>query len=148
MGEAEALVPGTHSDETKRVTGTNSEVGPLEAQVLRTVAELPPPVTVREVCDALGREGYFAYQGVLNCMNRLAKKGILTRRRQGNAFVFRAAVDLEELTAQVVSNILSHMSRQPDRVICRLLDIDPDIGETEIEELRQRVRAMGQKRKG
>lgn len=129
------------------IVGIEKGIGPLEAQVMRTIAQLPAPVTVRDVCDAMAREGYFAYQGVLNCMNRLARKGILERAKQGTAFTYRPLVDLEELAAQVVSNVLGHMGGHRDRVICRVLDIDPEIGAEEIAELRSKVRAMARKKK-
>jgi len=130
------------------IIGIDKGVGPLEAQVLRAIADLPAPITVRQVCDALAKDGYFAYQGVLNCMNRLVRKGILTRDKQGVAFVYEPAVDLEALAAKVVSNVLQHMGGELDRVVCRVLDIDPDIGATQVAALRRRVRAMGKRPRG
>ena len=129
------------------VVGIDKGLGPLEAQVVRAISGLSPPVTVRAVCDALERDGYFAYQGVLNCMNRLVRKGILERAKHGSSFVYRPLVELEELAAQVVTNVLDHMGGEPDRVICRVLDIDPDVGTEEIAELRRRVRAMARRAK-
>ena len=129
------------------IVGIDKGLGPLEAQVLRAVSEIGRPVTVREVCDHLAKEGYFAYQGVLNCMNRLVRKGILERAKHGGSFVYRPLVEIEELAAQVVTNVLDHMGGKPDRVICRVLDIDPDVGAEEIAELRRRVRAMARRAK-
>lgn len=57
------------------IVGIEKGIGPLEAQVVRTISQLSIPVSVREVCDEMARDGYFAYQGVLNCMNRLAVEG-------------------------------------------------------------------------
>lgn len=128
------------------IIGVEKGIGPLEAQVLRAMAGLPPPVTVRDVCDALSRDGYFAYQGVLNAMNRLARKGILERRKQGNAFIYRPLIELEELTAEVVGNVLAHMGGKLDRVFCRLFGMDPDIGERELAKLRRKVRASARTR--
>ncbi|MCJ7821868.1 MAG: BlaI/MecI/CopY family transcriptional regulator [Armatimonadetes bacterium] len=124
------------------IVGIEKGIGPLEAQVVRTISQLTVPVSVREVCDEMARDGYFAYQGVLNCMNRLARKGILEREKQGTAFLYRPLVNLEDLAAEVVSNVLGHMGGQRDRVICRVLDIDPDVGAEEIAELRRKVQDM------
>lgn len=124
------------------IVGIGKGLGPLEARIMRTIAELPVPVTVREVCDALARDGYFAYQGVLNSMNRLARKGILQRTRRGSAFTYAPLIELEELAAQVVVNVLDHMGGQMDRVICRVLNIDPNSGAEEIAQLRRRVREI------
>ena len=127
------------------IVGIDKGIGPLEARVVRAVSELSPPATARDVCDTLGRDGYFAYQGVLNCMNRLVRKGILGREKQGPAYAYRLAVTLDELTAEVVSNVLGHMGGELERVICRVLEIDPDIGAEQIAALRERVRAMARK---
>ncbi len=129
------------------IIGIDKGVGPLEAQVLRALSGLTPPVTVREVCDALAKKGYFAYQGVLNCMNRLVQKGILERVKRGNTFIYNATVNIEELSAQVVSNILGHMGGELDRVICRVLEIDPDLGAEQLSELRRKVQAMAAQEK-
>jgi predicted transcriptional regulator len=129
------------------IVGIEKGMGPLEAQVLRVLARLAAPATVRQVCDALGREGYFAYQSILNCMNRLVRKGILERSKRGLTFLYRPLVDFEELTAEVVSNVLQHMGGELDRVVCRLLRIDPDVGAPELAALRRRVRAIAKKGK-
>ncbi len=127
------------------IIGIEKGLGPLEAQILRAVSVIGRPVTVREVCDHLAKGGYFAYQGVLNCMNRLARKGILARTERQGAFLYEPQIGLEELTAQVVANVLGHMGGDLDRVICHLLDINPDTGAEKIAELRQRVRALPRK---
>jgi predicted transcriptional regulator len=124
------------------IVGIDKGLGPLEAQVLRAVSEIGRPVTVREVCDYLAKGGYFAYQGVLNCMNRLARKDILARTERQGAFLYELRVELEELTAQVVANVLGHMGGDPDRVMCRVLKIDPDAGAKKIAGLRRRTRAV------
>ncbi len=124
------------------IVGIDKGLGPLEAQVLRAVSEIGRPVTVREICDCLAKGGYFAYQGVLNCMNRLTTKGILARTERQGAFLYEPRVELEELTAQLVANVLGHMGGDPDRVICHLLNINPDAGAKKIAELRRRARAL------
>jgi predicted transcriptional regulator len=127
--------------------GIDAGIGPLEAQVLRCISELPSPVTVRQVCDALERSGYFAYQGVLNCMNRLVKKDILEREKQGTAYVYRPLVDIEQLAAQVVTNVIDHMGGRVERVVCWVLKIDPDTGADRIADLRREVRRAARKTK-
>ena len=68
------------------IVGVDKGVGPAGgAQALRVVSAIDDPVTVRDVCDHLVKDGYFGIQGVLNRMNRLTQKGILARtERQGS----------------------------------------------------------------
>ena len=77
-------------------------------------------MTIREVCDSLPRQGYFAYRGVLNCMNRLVQKGILEREETNVAYQYRLLVELEDLTTQVLDNVLGHMGGAPE--LARLRD--------------------------
>ncbi len=121
------------------IVGIDKGVGPLEAQILRSLSEIGQPATVRDICDHLAKDGYFAYQGVLNCMNRLVQKGILARTERQGAYLYRPLVDLEELTAQVMENVLGHMGAELDRVVCRMLHIDPDQGSREIARLREKL---------
>ena len=121
------------------IVGIDKGMGPLEAQIARAVSELPSPVTVREVCDALDKGGYFAYQGILNCMNRLVMKGILERNKQGMTYYYTPLVDMESLAAQVVANVLNCIGGAPDRIVCLALGIDPEAGTKKLAELRQRM---------
>lgn len=129
--------------------GVDLGVGPLEAQVLGAMAELTPPVSVRRVADAIGKRGYFAYQAVLNCMNRMAAKGMLERgsTKVGNAYLYRSLVTADEVAARVMTSVVSQMGRDLDRVVCQALGIDPELGADEIAKLRKRARATGRKRK-
>jgi predicted transcriptional regulator len=117
-------------------------LGPLEVEVLRAVSGLTPPVTVRQVCDALPREGYFAYQGVLNCLNRLAAKGVLQRDKRGHICVYSPAMKIEGLAARLVKQLVGASPEHVDQVICQLLEVDPALGERHIAELRKRIRRI------
>jgi predicted transcriptional regulator len=121
------------------VVGISQGIGPLEAEIIRAIASLDREVSVREVCDHVTKEGYFAYQGVLNCMNRLTQKRILSRTEGRGAYHYRLLIGLEELAAQVALSVHEHMGGDLDRVVCRLLHIDPDRGAGEIAALRARL---------
>jgi len=123
-------------------------IGPLEVQVLRALSTTSPPVTVRQVCEKLNKQGYFAYQGVLNCLNRLAAKGLLRRAKRGNLGIYTPAVELDAFAANFAANMIGSDREKLDRVVCRLLEIDPDLGVEQLAALRRRVRRMsGKKRK-
>jgi predicted transcriptional regulator len=135
MPESLPPVPDADIDVSRRL-------GPLEMEVLRALSGLTPPVTVRQVCDALPREGYFAYQGILNCLNRLAAKGVLQRDRRGQTYVYSPAVKIEGLAARLVKQMVGASAEQVDQVICQLLEVDPALGERHVAELRKRIRRM------
>jgi hypothetical protein len=56
-------------------------------------------------------------------------------------------VSLEELTAEVLDNVLSHMGGDRDRVLSRLLHLDPDRAAPELARLRDKLQISPRPRK-
>jgi predicted transcriptional regulator len=54
------------------------------------------PLTVRDIVDDLGRTRGLAYTTVMTVMVRLHAKGLLSRRRTGKTYVYRAAFTRDE----------------------------------------------------
>lgn len=65
--------------------------------------------TVRQVHDALGATRDLAYTTVLTVLDRLAKKHLATRERDGRAWRYRPADTREALTAQTMRQTLDAM---------------------------------------
>ncbi|HEY4979908.1 MAG TPA: BlaI/MecI/CopY family transcriptional regulator [Candidatus Acidoferrum sp.] len=83
-------------------------MGPLESEVLGLLWGHSRAVTVREVHAAFPQ---LAYTTLMTTLDRLYRKGVLTRRRQGRAFSYeprcsRAAM-LGELISGHVADYLS-----------------------------------------
>jgi predicted transcriptional regulator len=128
------------------IIGIQQGLGPLEAQIVRAMAEIGRPASVREVCDGLAKKSYFAYQGVLNCMNWLVRKGLLDRSLGKSAYHYRLLVDPEAVAAQVVADVLQHMPGDPDRVLCRVLGVDPERAAPEMARLRRELKPSARRR--
>jgi predicted transcriptional regulator len=133
--------------ETTRRGGTQdlpyfASIGPLEASVLRTMAAIARPATVREVCDQLAPGGYFTHQSVLNCSTRLVKKGFLERTLVEGAYLLCLGVDTAELAACLAVEAITAMGADRDRVVCRLLGLDPERGAPRIARLRAETKAL------
>jgi len=79
-------------------------LGSLERQVMDIVWQ-PGDFTVREVQSRLGRP--VAYTTVMTTLDRLFKKGLVTRTRAGRAFVYTAAQSRQEIEADVAGGMLS-----------------------------------------
>lgn len=103
----------------------------LESEVMEEVWRRDE-VTVREVLDALNRGSkQRAYTTVMTIMARLDEKGLLGRRRQGRADVYRARLSRErylaaraqaqvdELVADYGDVALAHFARQLDALDSR-----------------------------
>lgn len=77
------------------------DLGPLEAEVLRLVWEMGE-VQVDEVHRVLQCSREIAYTTVMTVMTRLAAKGVLERRKQGRAYLYRAKVDRTEMAGSTL----------------------------------------------
>lgn len=75
---------------------TGFDLGPLEADVMRLVWE-KGEVQVDDVHQALLVDREIAYTTVMTVMTRLTRKGLLTRRKHGRAYLYRAARRREEM---------------------------------------------------
>src|SRR5436305_2647507 len=72
---------------------TPQPLGPLEVSVIEALWTSGAG-NVREVIDRLGRP--LAYTTVMTTLDRLYKKGLLSRRKAERAFVYSAALTREE----------------------------------------------------
>lgn len=82
-------------------TPSGFDLGPLEAEVMRLVWEIGE-VQVDEVHSVLQKDREIAYTTVMTVMSRLSAKGLLTRRKQGRAYLYTAARDREEVAGSTL----------------------------------------------
>lgn len=110
-------------------------LGELEAAVMDTVWASDRPVSVRVVFERLAREKDLAYTTVMTVMERLWRKRILTRKREGKAFLYEARRTRPEFAAALMKDLL-RWARDPEGVLVRFVD---DLRPSEAEELRRLI---------
>jgi predicted transcriptional regulator len=86
------------------------DLGQLESAVMQRLWSWDRPVLVREVLEDLQRDRSIAYTTVMTVMDNLHRKGVLSRERQGRAYVYRPARSREEHTAAVMEEVLATSS--------------------------------------
>jgi predicted transcriptional regulator len=84
----------------------SARLGPLEVQLLRWLWQRGNG-TVREVLDAGDVEG--AYTTLMTTLDRLHKKGLLTREAEGRAFRYYPAQTENQFNGEIVRNAIRHM---------------------------------------
>ena len=77
-------------------------LGQLELRLMDVLWHAKVPMAVRDVLRRLHKTKP-AYTTVMTTLDRLFKKGILTRRKAGNAFVYQPAMDHDEYQRQVLT---------------------------------------------
>ena len=81
-------------------------LGALERDVM-TLAWEAGDITVRNACAKLGPS--FAYTTIMTTMDRLFRKGLLTRRKAGRAYVYRAAATRREIEHAVTAELMQRL---------------------------------------
>ena len=86
--------------------GINQVLGELEADVINVLWQQPNQ-TVVEVEDRLRRKREIAHTTVLTTLDRMHRKGYLTREKQGKAFVYSPRYTREEFERALTQEVLS-----------------------------------------
>lgn len=118
------------------------ELGPLERAVMDRIWKREHPLSVRDIHEELAGTRQLAYTTVMTVMERLSRKGLLTRRRAGRAYVYQAACTREEHTAAIVSQVLK---RAGDRRSV-LLGFVRAVHDTDLAELRRAIEEVERER--
>lgn len=116
------------------------ELGPLEERVLEALWRAPHGLSVREV--RLHLPGRLAYTTVMTTLDRLYKKGLLERERDGRAFRYAPRASREVLAARGLRRWLDRLlGRGPARpLLASLVDAVEEHDRALLPELTRLVR--------
>ena len=122
-----------------------SELGELEREVMR-LAWRDGEVSVREVRHALG--GDRAYTTIMTTLDRLYRKGLMTRRKGGRAFFYSPCVTPEEfergLARNVLEGLFSRTAGEPEPLLACIVEA---VGERDRELLDELDRLVKEKKR-
>ena len=109
----------------------------LELQFLKILWENAPR-PVREIRDALAESGRdIAHTSVITTLNTMVEKGYLKRTKDGNAFLFSPAVTQNDVSQQMLGDIVDRVfDGSPSAVVLSLFECS-DIDDEELKELRR-----------
>ena len=130
------------------VSTATPRLGDLERVVMEHLWESaqaqPDGVTVREVLERFAGEREIAYTTVMTVLDRLSKKGLVTRVRDGRAWRYLPADTREALTAQTMRRTLDDMDVTDRRAA--LMHFLDGATEEEIEDLRSALAEIDSRR--
>ncbi len=97
--------PATHGTFMARKTRNHQlDLPPLELDCMSALWRLGQG-TVREVQATISTDRPLAYTTVMTVMGRLARKGIVERRKRGRAHVYRPAIPQERVRDRAVDQL-------------------------------------------
>ena len=119
----------------------DSGLGALEREVM-AIAWNTPEISVRDVCRQLSAN--VAYTTAMTTMDRLYKKGLLSRQKVGRAFIYRAAATRDEMehsvTTELVQSLLDNDGAQPLPILSSLVDAVSDCDRALLDDLERLIR--------
>lgn len=122
-------------------------VGEQELAVLRYVAE-HGPMTVAEVVERFGEPQGLARSTILTVMERLRKKGHLTRTKVEGVFQYSSPVPASELLRDVVGDFVERtLSGSLSPFVTYLAEAE-DVSEEELQQLQDVVARLQSRKKG
>ena len=118
-------------------------LGPLETEIMQLVWR-EKFTTVKKVHKALQDQRDIAYTTVMTTMTRLAEKGVLTRRRDGLAYIYTPAVTKRDFEAMMVRRVLDGlMDDYEEETITYILDYLAERDPQRFEQVRKSLRPTG-----
>ena len=83
------------------------DLAPLELDCMNTLWPMGEG-TVREIRDRLAARRPRAYTTIMTIMDRLARKGVVERRKAGRAYVYRPNLSAEDARAQALGQVVEN----------------------------------------
>lgn len=100
-------------------------MGPLERRAMDVVwAADGRYLTPRQVADGLGED--LAYTTVTTLLTRLTEKGLLSRRRRGRAWAYRARTTRTEHAALAMLHVLDEAEDHPGVLMTFIGELSPE----------------------
>lgn len=121
-------------------------LGELERKVMEDLWRRGEECSVREVQAAFGDT--LAYTTLMTTLDRLHRKGVLARRREGRAFLYRPLLSREQFEGQVATDMIDGLlglaSGPPQPVLLSIVDA---VGRRDHELLDELERLVREKRR-
>jgi predicted transcriptional regulator len=83
------------------------DLAPLELDCMNTLWPMGEG-TVREIRERLAERRPRAYTTIMTIMDRLARKGVVERRKIGRAYTYRPNLSIEDARAQALGQVLEN----------------------------------------
>lgn len=124
--------------------GMKKVLGDLEAEIMEIIW-LSDYISVRDVFEQLKEKRKIAYTTVMTVMTRLSDKGLLKKKKDGNAFLYKAVYSREMFTQSTVSKIIKGVFE--DLSAPAMAGFVDSIGEEEAEKIRELSKLIDKKKR-
>jgi len=111
-------------------------IAPAELEILRYILD-HHPLTVREVADHVAQTKGHTRTTVLNVMERLRRKGYLTRRQEGGLYQYSPSVPKLQMQQTLVRNFVTQALGGSLEPFMAYLTQEAEVSDSEMADLKQ-----------
>lgn len=101
-------------------------LGDLERDVMERLWAANAPLTVRAIHADLAASRELAYTTVMTVLDRLTRKGVVRRVREGRAYVYEPVGTREQLVADLMHEALDGAGDRSDALVRFVGGVTPD----------------------
>jgi predicted transcriptional regulator len=83
---------------------------------------------------------------IQSTLDRLHKKGILAREKQGHAYQYRAAVDKKAFIGDLIRKVTQDFAPDNDQLLAAFVSVSADMDEAQLDRLEQLIQDSRQRR--
>lgn len=124
------------------------QLGELEKQVLQYLWNTQD-ADAKQVHAVLGQTRGNSLNTIQSTLDRLFKKELLSRTKQGHAYYYRAKVDRDALLATLISNVTSDFVTEGEHsLIAAFSSASSNLNDAQLDKLEQLIEQQRQLRKG
>ena len=124
------------------------QLGELEKLVLQYLWS-EKEADAKQVHSVLGQTRANSLSTIQSTLDRLFKKGLLSRTKQGHAHLYRTKVNREALLAKLITNVTSDFVEQGEHsLIAAFSSASANLDDAQLDKLEQLIEQQRQLRRG
>lgn len=124
-------------------------LGELEKQVLHYLWSTSVDVDAKQVHAELSRLREGSLNTIQSTLDRLFKKGLLSRRKQGHAYLYSAKLARQELIARLIHDVTSDfVSANENGLLAAFASVSDELDDAELDRLERLIEQARLRRSG
>jgi len=120
-------------------------LGDLEKQVLQYLWDVKS-ADAKQVHTQLSKSRGGSLNTIQSTLDRLFKKGLLAREKQGHAFQYRPAVERYAFIGQLIQDVTREFVDDDNGLVAAFTSISSELSESQLEQLEQLIETQKAKR--
>ena len=97
-------------------------LGELETTIMHVLWSSSSPMSVRAVFESVSADRQLAYTTVMTVLDRLAKKGRVSRQQEGRAWIYVPAATHSEMVVGAMGELLDEAGDEANLVLAQFIE--------------------------